>query len=199
MLPLIQPSGGTGGGGVGGSTGASDNRVLRSDGAGGATAQASDLVLADDESLSFGGAGATNPAIVPTVAAAPRFAMSNGDGTLQAGLCAIRRSSSIADGVEVALPNNADGRTLYRLTVATTRTVLLSDTAQIGWDALFVVPVASGELIVQAPPGHVINVAGSASTSGGTATSTQKGAALLLCYADTSLWIGIASGTWTLA
>lgn len=189
----------SGGGGVEGSTGAADNRVLRSDGAGGSTIQASDLVLADDESLSFGGVGATHPTIVPTVAAAPRFALSNGDGTLQAGLCAIRRSSSIADGVEVALPNNADGRTLYRITVNAQRTVLLSDAAQIGWDALFVVPVAAGELIIQAPTGHVINIAGSPSTSGGTATSTQEGAALLLCYADTNLWIGIASGTWTLA
>jgi hypothetical protein len=39
---------GAGGGGIGGSTGATDNAVLRADGAGGATLQASNLTIPDD-------------------------------------------------------------------------------------------------------------------------------------------------------
>lgn len=42
-----------GGGGIGGSTGATDNRILRADGVGGATVQNSALALADDGTISF--------------------------------------------------------------------------------------------------------------------------------------------------
>lgn len=50
----FHPQGGGGGGGIGGSTGATDNAILRADGAGGSTLQSSGITVNDNNQ--FGGA-----------------------------------------------------------------------------------------------------------------------------------------------
>lgn len=58
---------------------------------------------------------------------------------------------------------------------------------------------ATDELTVQAPAGVTIRVGASASSSGGTIKSSTQGSLLMLAYASVNQWIGITSGTWTLA
>lgn len=54
-----------GGGGIGGSTGATDNAVLRADGTGGATAQSSGVTISDNGTLQPPIGSASNPSLMP--------------------------------------------------------------------------------------------------------------------------------------
>jgi hypothetical protein len=54
---VAQRRGSSGGGGIGGSTGAADNALLRADGAGGATVQATGITVSDSNQISGGLAG----------------------------------------------------------------------------------------------------------------------------------------------
>jgi len=55
------------------------------------------------------------------------------------------------------------------------------------------------EITVQAAGSQVIYIGSSASSAGGTAKSSTKGSRLNLTFSGPNLWIGLASGTWTLA
>lgn len=59
--------------------------------------------------------------------------------------------------------------------------------------------IGTDEMTVQAQGSHVIRVGSSVSSAAGTAKSSTRGSSMHLHYAAANLWVGMISGTWTLA
>lgn len=59
--------------------------------------------------------------------------------------------------------------------------------------------LSANSLQVRVPGAQVIRVGGSASTAGGTVTSSTIGSFLQITYARSNTWVGVISGTWSFA
>lgn len=149
-------------GGVGGSTGATDNMLLRADGTGGATLQNTGIVVNDSNQM---------------------------QGQLGFPRATIGATLTVAQsGQTVRISNGNAGE------------VVLPTTPTLGTFFFFICVADADSIAVQCDTvTHVIYIGASASSAGGSASSSTKGSMLRLEYVATDLWFGIASGAWALA
>lgn len=164
-MRLIPASGGSGG--IGGSTGATDNAILRADGAGGATAQGSAAILTD--------AGVLQAPFV-------EFAITVNNVTQADDPFDIPTSWSARDF------QNGGATASVQLT-------LPDPPARVGVWFMFTV-LAAQNMVIQAPTGVTLRIGASATSSGGTLTSNVVGSKLLLMYENSTTWAALMSGTW---
>lgn len=155
-------------GGVGGSTGAADNRLLRSDGVGGGTLQASAVTVDDSGNMTVGASA------VGTVAA---------------------RRAWIAPGEDFDVPAAFSGSGFTNDGVGA-QIVFSLPAAALGLEFLFSVDAAFN-LVLLANGTDVIYLGSSASSAGGTLSADAIGETVLLTCSKAGRWKAIAQGTWT--
>lgn len=150
------------GGGIGGSTGATDNMVLRSDGTGAATLQTSGVTLDDSNGMSG------NTLTLRSVA---------GNILTQ------------ADANKIVVLANGGGSDDCTLPTAPTLGTVFYSTCRNTGDGI----------TIHAPASVIIYLGATPSSAGGTLTSTVLGSMAMLVYVNTNKWVGIYSGTWSVA
>jgi hypothetical protein len=155
-------------GGIGGSTGAATNRLIRASGTGGATIQNSTVTVDDTGNTTVGAAAAG------WVNSRRRWLAPADDFDISSGLSGSGvTNDGAAIGVTFSLPAAIVGEE-FLVTV---------DTAQ--------------SVTIQAQSGEVIYLGTTASSSGGTLTSSTVGSTVLITCSKPGRWKTLASGTWT--
>lgn len=192
----------SGGGGIGGDTGAADNALLGADGTGGETLQAGAVFLAGAglSTLQFDGTGAQNVIIGDSAFGPNGLVVLAGNASDPGHIDARRLVIPMPE--DDAPFNLTGGGGVITNTGATGQVIatLPASPAAFGLDCSFAVTVAQN-LQIKAQGSHVIRVGGSASSAGGTATCGTVGACITLCYVAANNWtaLGQPTGTWTLA
>jgi hypothetical protein len=183
-----------GSGDVAGPASATDNALPRFDGTGGKTLQDSSVLVTDGASpiVQLGGATSAFPALKRSGATIQvRLADDSGPTHLTHTLPALARTTDFspsADQVGLAFHNNGAGGPVVATLPAAT----------VGLWYRFVVHEAQS-FQLQADGTDVLYVGASASSAGGTVTSSTVGSELLLSCTRAGRWTSLAVGVWVAA
>lgn len=131
----------TGSGGIGGSTGSTDNAVLRADGTGGATAQSSNVTIDDSGFITSGGASAIRKFVV-------RDLNGNNFAALYGGneVVADTNYALASNGADTRLNSAGGGGGVVRIAIANTDKLKIDETATAGQTALLLWDVDNATL-----------------------------------------------------
>ena len=189
--------------GIGGSTGNLDGAVIAADGTGGATVKASNIFVTVEGApgmVKLGGTTAGQVGLKHHQGSLITVIARTADDAAHASISALRPTYNLsADstiGIDVTTP---DAVITNRTNSAAQKVFTLPATPVAGEGYTFVNVDADG-LKVQLQGAQLIYIGTSVSTAGGSASTTDICARLDIVYiSQRSAWVGLASGTWTLA
>jgi hypothetical protein len=196
----VPPGGSAAGGGLGGSVGAEDDAILLGNGAG--SVKASNLYGSEAAPgfIAIGGKTAGEVGIKHHQGSVIIAQVRTADDSDHAAISALRPTYNVTLDSIIGSDITAPFAVITNRTNSVALKTITLPAAPLNGESYTFINIDADGLLIQAQGSQVIRLGASVSTAAGSATATDVGARLDLVYIGQGFaWVGLASGTWTLA